>query len=337
MPAIPYKKSATTDVAWDAGANEARLKDGDKAAYRDMYAWVDPKGDPATKSAYKFPHHIVSANGTVGAADLVACSAVIASLNGGRGGTSIPSADRKNVYNAVAHHLRDAGKTPPELKSTDPPADDARTEPGKIERRVLTLDLSVGRRSAEDGAAADPEAPPVIRGHAAVFETPADLGWFTETVKRGAFSRSIQEDDIRCLFNHDSNLVLGRNMASTLQLREDMQGLYFECEPPDTQLGRDLAVSIERGDISGCSIGFQVRGFSIRRAEDGSVFRDLTDLKLFDVSPVTYPAYEETDVNMRSLEEIAAEFRHGPDNPEAEETAWEQAADYRRRLLQLAE
>ena len=349
MPAIPYKHSATTDVAWDAGENEKRLKADDKAAYRDMYAWVDPKADPTTKSAYKFPHHMVSGDGKVGAANTRACSAVIAALNGGRGGANIPGADRKAVYNAVAHHLRDAGKDVPELKS-DAEIDQAEQaarqaleglKPSKIERRLLCLDLGVKKRSRRDAIDGDPDpdpnAPSVIHGHAAVFEEPTDLGYFTETVKRGAFTRTLEEDDIRCLFNHDSNHVLARNMASTLQLREDFRGLYFEAEPPDTQFARDLMTSIERGDISGCSIGFSVRGYNIRRGDDGSIFRDLTDLKLFDVSPVTYPAYESTDVNVRSLEEIVAEFRHGPDNPAPSEEAWRQAFEHRRRLLQLAE
>lgn len=117
MPAIPPHKTATTDVAWDGSAAKANLKaDADEAYYRKAYAWQDPDGDPKTKAAYKFIHHMVSSDGTVGAANLTACSTGIGVLNGGRAGTNIPGSDRRGVYNHLAKHLRDAGKEAPDLK-----------------------------------------------------------------------------------------------------------------------------------------------------------------------------------------------------------------------------
>jgi HK97 family phage prohead protease len=116
--AIGRHKTATDDGAWDGPANEARLKnDAGAATYRKAFAWVDPEADAATKAAYRFIHHFVSADGTVGAASTKACSTGIGVLNGGRGGTTIPAADRQGVYTHLAGHLRDAGMEPPALKA----------------------------------------------------------------------------------------------------------------------------------------------------------------------------------------------------------------------------
>lgn len=111
--AIPYKHTDTTDAAWDGPAAISGA-DGE-SDLRAICAWVDSDGDPDAKSSYKFPHH-ASADA---AANVKACSAVIAVLNGGRGGADIPDGDREGVYNHVAHHLRDAGEEPAELKSLD--------------------------------------------------------------------------------------------------------------------------------------------------------------------------------------------------------------------------
>jgi len=117
MPAFKSHSTGTTDVAWDAGANEKRVRqDESRAYYGRIYAWYDPDGDEGAKSTYKFIHHMVGANGDPGDANAVACSAGIAVLNGARGGTKIPQADRQGVYDHLAKHLRDADKEPPELK-----------------------------------------------------------------------------------------------------------------------------------------------------------------------------------------------------------------------------
>lgn len=149
---------------------------------------------------------------------------------------------------------------------------------------------------------------PVIRGHAAVFNTLSlDLGGFREQIKPGAFKEAIENDDVRALFNHDPNYPLGRNTAGTLRLSEDDRGLAIEIDPPNTQVARDLIVSMERGDISQMSFGFSVKpgGQDWAQGDDGLTIRTLTSLRLFDVSPVTYPAYPQTDVVIatRSLQE----------------------------------
>jgi hypothetical protein len=125
--AIAAHSTPTTTGAWDGGVASRNLPNsGGAANYRRAFAWVDPSADSDTKSAYKFPHHAVSQDGTVGAANTTACSAGIAVLNGGRGGSSIPDADRRGVYNHLAQHLRDAGAEPPELQASSsssfPPA-----------------------------------------------------------------------------------------------------------------------------------------------------------------------------------------------------------------------
>lgn len=147
--------------------------------------------------------------------------------------------------------------------------------------------------------------PPVITGHAAVFnQWSEDLGGFREQISKGAFAAAIGRDDVRALINHDPNLVLGRNLAGTLRLVEDAKGLAIEIDPPDTQAARDLLVSMQRGDITQMS-------FSFRTVEDswdtidGKPHRTVKEVQLYDVSPVTFPAYRQTDVGTRSLAEIA--------------------------------
>jgi len=162
----------------------------------------------------------------------------------------------------------------------------------KQERRTLQSEFRVERR--EDGKK-------LIRGHAAVFNVETDLGWFRERIAPGAFRESIETDDVRALFNHDSNFVLGRNKAGTLVMREDERGLYVEIDPPDTQAARDLVTSIERGDISQMSFGFQTIKESWESGENEKKdLRTLEKVKLWDVSPVTFPAYTDTDVAVRS-------------------------------------
>ena len=145
------------------------------------------------------------------------------------------------------------------------------------------------------------DTPPKIAGHAEVFNSLSeDLGGFREKINPGAFAKAINKDDIRALFNHDSNHVLGRNKAGKLRLAEDNKGLAVEIDPPDTQTGRDLMVSIERGDINQMSFGFRVLKQEWDESGD-EVIRTLKEVDLFDVSPVTFPANLNTNVGVREL------------------------------------
>lgn len=169
--------------------------------------------------------------------------------------------------------------------------------PNAIERRAFVMDVCKVEIRAEG------ELPRIV-GHAAVFnQLSENLGGFRELIKPGAFATAITEDDVRALFNHNPDYVLGRNRSGTLTMKEDAQGLAIEITPPDTQIARDLLVSMERGDINQMSFGFRVKAGGQDWGEDaeGNVIRTLTDLKLYDVSPVTYPAFPQTDAAVRSL------------------------------------
>ena len=165
-----------------------------------------------------------------------------------------------------------------------------------LERRAVALEGAEIETRAEGTK--------TLRGHAAVFnQLSEDLGGFREQIQPGAFADAIEKDDIRALFNHDSNYVLGRNVSKTLRLKEDARGLAIEIDLPDTQMARDLAVSIERGDVSQMSFGFSVRpgGQDFAKDDSGQMIRTLKRVRLYDVSPVTFPAYPQTDVAMRDL------------------------------------
>lgn len=168
-------------------------------------------------------------------------------------------------------------------------------KPEGLERRALpVVELRAVAGDGEGGL-------PSITGHAAVFDQLSeDLGGFREQMSPGAFAASIGEDDIRALFNHSPDHVLGRNRSGTLTLAEDRTGLAINIIPPDTAFARDLVVLIERGDISEMSIGFRTITDEWN-VEDGEPVRTVKAVRLFDVSPVTFPAYPQTDVAVRSL------------------------------------
>lgn len=152
---------------------------------------------------------------------------------------------------------------------------------------------------AEDGA------PKKIVGYAAVFDKPSEDMGFIEYVRKGAFSDALKTSDARALFNHDTDtLPLGRQSAGTLALREDATGLYYEITPPDTQAARDLMTSIERGDIKEASYGFIVDVDEWDYSDKDVIKRTIVKVReIFDVSPVVFPAFNDTTVALRRLEE----------------------------------
>lgn len=295
--AIGVHHTATSDSSWDGPANESRLRtDEDAAYYRKAYAWRDSDGDPETKAAYRFIHHEVSADGAVGAANLRACSSAIGVLNGGRGGTTIPDGDREGVWRHLAAHLRDGDQEPPELNALR--GDGA-------EHRRMWRTSEVRLIDPEDGEPQDTR--PRIEGYAAVFNSPSEEieEWgfrFTEIIRPGAFAKTLKEADVRALVNHDVHYVLGRTSAGTLLLTEDKRGLAVDVEPPDTQWARDLMKSMRRGDVREMSFAFNV--VKERFTEDSerrTVLRELLEVKLFDVSVVTFPSYPTTSAAVRGI------------------------------------
>lgn len=167
-----------------------------------------------------------------------------------------------------------------------------------------------------------------IRGYALKWNQRYSMGWFVEEIHRDAL-KGADLTDVRALLNHDPNFVLGRTTAGTLTLREDDNGLAYEIDLPDTQAARDLAVSIERGDITQSSWGFTLRiddngEGQVWKREDGKDIRTITHVRqVFDVSPVTFPANPDTSVAKRSFDAI-----------QAEKEAYEQQEQQRKQTLQ---
>ena len=280
---------APKDRAWDADAAEARIRKWaggpDKeninwSKYRSCFLWFDSE-DPENFTSYKFPYcDIINGKPHV---VFRALAAIIAALNGARGGTNIPASDREKVYREAAKQYRRFDEEPPELK---------RSSQYSYERRAFPF-MEV--RINEEG---DKHK---IVGYAAVFNKMSlDLGGFREVIRPGAFKKTIQEADVRALWNHNADYVLGRTKSGTLKLEEDERGLKIEITPPDTQWAKDLITSIGRGDIDQMSFGF--RPVKDRwGTEDGENIRELLEVELLDVSPVTFPAYPQTSVQVRSI------------------------------------
>lgn len=140
-------------------------------------------------------------------------------------------------------------------------------------------------------------------GYAAVFEKLSEPMWgFREKIAPGAFADTLDED-VRALWDHESKYVLGRNKSGTLSIKEDERGLLSEITPPDTQWANDLMTSVNRGDINQMSFGFITIEETWNEEDPKNIVRTLNKVKLFDVSIVTYPAYPDTSVAVRSLEE----------------------------------
>lgn len=162
------------------------------------------------------------------------------------------------------------------------------------ERRCAPTEFEVRARSGDAGGV-------VVEGHAAVFSrTSQNLGGFVEQIDPKAFDRSLGDNpDVRALINHDATHILGRTRSGTLRLSKDSTGLLYEIDMPDRSDARDLIVSMERGDVSHSSFAFYVMrdGDEWGETSDGFALRTLTAVSIHngDVSPVTYPAYEDTD------------------------------------------
>lgn len=148
-----------------------------------------------------------------------------------------------------------------------------------------------------------------ITGYFAVFNSVYEIGpGMTESIAPGAFSTTLG-DDIRALTNHDTTLVLGRNTAGTLELREDERGLWGDItiNPNDGDAVNTWA-RVQRGDVTQCSIGFEILSEDTEARADGSMHWTIREVKLYEVSVCTFPAYEETNVSARARErdEISA-------------------------------
>lgn len=206
-------------------------------------------------------------------------------------------------------------------------------EATNAERRSLTHEFRVS----------DPGQPTTIQGYAAVFDSPGQGPYWTEELDPHCFDAVMASNpDVRALFNHNPDNVLGRTTSGTLTLSIDARGLSYTIAPPETQLANDLIVSMRRKDITGSSFGFVCARDQWTDNADGSITRRILEIdELLDVSPVTYPAYITSDAQVRSIPaSMPAEFRSRieqrskPTELVKHEEDWKANADLRLRLAE---
>jgi HK97 family phage prohead protease len=181
---------------------------------------------------------------------------------------------------------------------------DTRKTKQTAERRDLNTTFEIRKADGQEG-------PGTLVGYAAVFDKWSEkLGWFREIIRSGAFADSLEAGaDVRALVNHDTGRIIGRSSAKTLRIKEDDTGLKVEIDLPDTNDGRDLATSVERGDISGMSFGFEVLEDRWTHKEESADTdeRELLKIDLFEVSAVPFPAYPDTSLAKRSFDRAQPE------------------------------
>lgn len=161
---------------------------------------------------------------------------------------------------------------------------------------IRSIDIDIQKSTEEE--------PLKLRGYAIVYNSlsePLYGDLFRERINKGAFTKSLLENDQVCLWGHDTRYVLGRKSAGTLILREDEKGLYFEAELPNTTWARDLKESVDRGDIKQMSFGFKVvrdnwLDDKETLKEYSMPIREIEEITLHEISLVTFPAYPQTNV-----------------------------------------
>lgn len=181
----------------------------------------------------------------------------------------------------------------------------------EVEFRTVSLG-QIEVRSADEAAG----LPMTFRGYAAVFGSPSEPLPFTETIRAGAFRRSLNSGrEVRMFVNHNTDMVLGSTRSGTLMLVEDERGLKVEGDLPDTSYGRDLSVLMQRGDVHSMSFGFSIPKGGDSWSDDGQT-RELREVILHEVSIVTgFPAYEATDASVRTADEPEAPVDDSDDAP----------------------
>lgn len=167
--------------------------------------------------------------------------------------------------------------------------------PDRKERQMRSIASKFDTREDGEGL--------LIEGYFSVFNSNYEL-WpgATESVSPGAFADTLGED-VRALIDHESRLVLGRNKAGTLELREDSHGLWgrIRINPNDTD-AMNLYERVKRGDVDQCSFGFDIIEEETEFRDDGTMHWTIKKVKLYEVSVVTFPAYEATGVAARKAE-----------------------------------
>lgn len=305
MPALPVHHTAVdTESEWDAQENLRRLGKADATKLREMHAWVDPDEDPDTKGAYKFPHHNVSESGDVGAANLRALAAGIAALNGARGGAKLSERDRREVYRHLAAHYADADLDAPPLEELASYMDDV-----ELVAEVKAVDGAIG----------------MLRGVVSVYDSIDQMG---DRIKKGAFRATVAENPVvPLLWQHDTSAVIGTAKITDTGKRivADME---LDMEDP---LAASAYRKVRKGMVKGMSIGFTPT--KVTWVDDGDeIIREISELKLWEVSLVTFPALPEAQVISAKMRfggcarEADAEHAAEPDEDEAKSQDLEEVA-----------
>jgi HK97 family phage prohead protease len=158
-----------------------------------------------------------------------------------------------------------------------------------FERR--TFDVKAETRADEQ------DGKKYIEGHAALFNEKTWIGDFREYISPDAFS-DVLEDDTRVLFNHDPSQILARTTNKTAEIKQDSKGLHFRFEVPNTTLGNDLYELVNSGIINQSSFGFTIKDEKWEKDAEGTIREIIKIGRLYDVSPVSFPAYEQTDLSV---------------------------------------
>ena len=349
MPAIKYQKlGIDSDSAWDAGANIKRLKSGEPNSYYEkMYTWETEDAD-GNKSDFKFPHHEVSEGGEIGEANMKGVAGCVAALNGARTKTTIPDADKKDVYEHLKEHYEEAGITGddiPELKcdgvdpedidpdGDDPDGDDpevdSRFKKGKIEYRAAKVRATViDTRSTEEGGQSLVK---VLEGRPIVFDTPTPTfedwdgnQWF-EQIHHDALD-GVDLSNVILKYNHSMHVPpFASTKAGTLDLKVDSGGMGMSARMANTSQANDMHELVKTGELDKMSFAFVV-------ASDDYNYKTKTRTifqfdKIYDVSIVDFPAYEQTSVTARKQFNAKMEARRKEVQKEKEKKSQQKQAE----------
>lgn len=172
------------------------------------------------------------------------------------------------------------------------------------EIRVFFAEMEV--RAADDGKR-------TITGYAVKWDQLSEkMGWFQrfrEKFQRGSFADSLTNDDQYMHWNHNDDIVLARKKNGTLRLEEDDTGLRFEADMPSNQWGDYAYEAVQRGDVDKMSFGFKMQGEEWDDNDEDNVVRTVTKAQLFEVSPVPYPAFPQSEAQARSIDKVYEDYR----------------------------
>lgn len=314
--AIAVHHTSAVDTPWDAGENIGRLKAGESREYYEkMYAYRNPEANETTKAAYKLPHHTVSENGTPGAANINACIAAIAALNGARGGVDVPDAEREGIYKHLATHLQDAEMRPPALKMVEMELDTSGTTVERVYysslfgdrvrkgESVFVRGFASVNTEDRDGDYIDPalfeietflKNPQLWFNHEPWRDTDGNYKSIGKVVEAVPVKVTVLSDSPKLSLEYITGEKKGEVYRNDLNvvdfaLKDGMRGLFVICEV--------LEPAIQEQIMDGRLNAFSWQGL-MRRAKNGAV----VGIDLMEVSIVIIPA------NQRATFQIGKTF-----------------------------